>query len=58
MVSDLLEGYEGGIASFDKAIEIKPDSDSAGGNRGVVLCDFLKRYEEAIASFDKAIEIQ
>jgi Flp pilus assembly protein TadD len=34
---DNLGQYEEAIASFDKAIEIKPDNDSAWLNRGVAL---------------------
>ncbi|MEH2417216.1 MAG: tetratricopeptide repeat protein [Nostoc sp.] len=49
--------FAGAIASYDRAIEIKPDYDSAWINRGVAL-DNLGRYEEAIASYDSAIEIK
>jgi tetratricopeptide (TPR) repeat protein len=49
--------YEEAVASYDKAIEIKPDNDSAWNNRGNAL-DELGRYSEAIASYDKAIEIK
>ncbi|MHC5927506.1 tetratricopeptide repeat protein [Nostoc sp.] len=59
------QGYEqymagdfvGAIASYDRAIEIKPDNDSAWYNRGITL-DNLGRFEEAIASYDRAIEIK
>ncbi len=46
--------YEGAIASYDKALKIKPDYDVAWYNRGVVLYT-LGKLEEAIASFDKAL---
>ncbi|MGL5080621.1 MAG: tetratricopeptide repeat protein [Microcoleaceae cyanobacterium] len=49
--------YEKVIASFDKALEIRPDFYVAWNNRGNALWD-LGRYEEAIASFDKALEIR
>ncbi len=49
--------FEKAIASYDKAIEIKPDKDDAWYNRGVSLGK-LGRNEDAIASFDKAIEIK
>jgi predicted negative regulator of RcsB-dependent stress response len=49
--------FEGAIASWDKAIEIKPDKHEAWSNRGVALFN-LGRIEEAIASYDKAIEIK
>nr|MBW4681124.1 tetratricopeptide repeat protein [Microcoleus vaginatus WJT46-NPBG5] len=62
---DFLEGlflssekrYEEAIASYDKAVEIKPDKHEAWNNRGNALDD-LGRYEEAIASYDKAVEIK
>jgi tetratricopeptide (TPR) repeat protein len=49
--------YEEAIASYDRAIEIKPDDNEAWHNRGYVL-DSSGRYEEAIASYDRAIEIK
>jgi CHAT domain-containing protein/Flp pilus assembly protein TadD len=49
--------FEGGIASFDKALEFKPDDREAWHSRGVAL-DNLGRLEEAIASYDKALEIK
>ncbi|WP_414588282.1 CHAT domain-containing protein, partial [Scytonema sp. PCC 10023] len=49
--------HEEAIASYDKAIEIKPDYDSAWNNRGVALGN-LGRYEDAVASYNKAIEIK
>ncbi|WP_019500562.1 tetratricopeptide repeat protein [Pseudanabaena sp. PCC 6802] len=45
------------LASYDKAIQLKPDFAEAWSNRGVALRE-LKRYEEALASFDKALQIQ
>jgi CHAT domain-containing protein/Tfp pilus assembly protein PilF len=50
--------FEEAIASFDKAIEIKPDFYDSWNWRGVVLCDHLHRYSDALVSFDKAIEIK
>ncbi|RAM48686.1 MAG: hypothetical protein C6Y22_26465 [Hapalosiphonaceae cyanobacterium JJU2] len=52
-----LRRYEEAIASYDKAVEIKPDYYQAWYNRGVAL-GLLERYEEAIASYDKAVEIK
>ncbi|MBW4592813.1 MAG: tetratricopeptide repeat protein [Brasilonema angustatum HA4187-MV1] len=49
--------FEGAIASFDKAVEFKPDYHQAWYSRGNALSD-LGRIEEAIASYDKAIEIK
>ncbi|MDJ1183724.1 CHAT domain-containing protein [Roseofilum casamattae] len=53
MQGDLL----GAIASYDKALEIKPDYHEAWYNRGLALGN-LGRYEDAIASYDKALEIK
>ncbi len=49
--------FEEAIASYDKALEIKPDDHEAWNNRGVALYK-LGRFEEAIASFDQALEIK
>ncbi|MEG4406946.1 tetratricopeptide repeat protein [Microcoleus sp. MON2_D5] len=49
------EEYAKAIASYDKALEIKPDSQAAWNNRGNALYR-LGRLEEAIASYDKALE--
>ncbi len=49
--------YEAAIASYDKAIEIKPDYHYAWNSRGIALGN-LKRYEDAMASYDKALEIK
>ncbi|MGB5595240.1 MAG: tetratricopeptide repeat protein, partial [Crocosphaera sp.] len=54
---DDLGRYEEAIASYDKALEIKPDKDEAWNNRGVALYN-LGRYEDAIASYDKALEFK
>jgi tetratricopeptide (TPR) repeat protein len=53
MQGDLLEA----IACWDKAIELKPDSQQVWLNRGVAL-DKLGRYAEAIASYDRAVAIE
>jgi tetratricopeptide (TPR) repeat protein len=49
--------YAKAIASYDKALEIKPDYHEAWNNRGIALRK-LGRLEEAIASYDKALEIK
>ncbi|MBN3869893.1 tetratricopeptide repeat protein [Nostoc sp. JL33] len=49
--------FASAIASYDRAIEIKPDYDSAWYNRGVALTN-LGRFEQAIASYDRAIQIK
>ncbi len=51
------EKYEQAIASYDKAINIKPDDHEALLYRGSAL-DELQRYSEAIASYDKAVAIK
>ncbi len=45
------------IASYDKAIQIKPDYHQAWYNRGNALDD-LGRIEEEIASYDQAIQFK
>jgi tetratricopeptide (TPR) repeat protein len=51
------QDYGNAIASYDKALEIKPDFHEAWNNRGRALDD-LGRYEEAIANYDKALEFK
>ena len=50
--------YEHALASYEQALEIKPNSYVIWNKKGMILCDFLKLYEEAIASFDKALAIK
>ncbi len=45
------------MASYEKAIEIKPDYHLPWNNRGYALRQ-LGRLEEAMASYDKAVEIK
>ena len=45
------------IASYDKALEFKPNDHDAWNNRGTALAE-LGRYEEVIASYDKALEFK
>ncbi len=49
--------FIGAIASYDRALEIKPDDHHAWNNRGSALAN-LGRLEEAIASYDQALEIK
>ncbi|EAM51615.1 TPR repeat:TPR repeat [Crocosphaera watsonii WH 8501] len=49
--------YEQAIASFDKALQLKPDKDQPWYNRGVALFN-LGRWDEAIASYDKALQLK
>jgi protein O-GlcNAc transferase len=45
------------LASYDKALAIRPDNAEALNNRGITLED-LKRFEDALASYDKALAIK
>ncbi len=45
---------EEALASYDKALAIKPDNATALNNRGSALMN-LERAEEALASYDKAL---
>ena len=45
------------LASYDKALAIKPAHAGALNNRGNVLRD-LKRFEDALASYDQALAIK
>ncbi|TRT45920.1 MAG: tetratricopeptide repeat protein, partial [Microcystis aeruginosa Ma_QC_C_20070703_M131] len=49
--------FIGAIASYDQALEIKPDFHEAWYNRGIALRN-LGRFEDAIASYDQALEIK
>ena len=49
--------FIGAIASFDRALEFKPDYPDAWNNRGVALRN-LGRFAEAIASYDRALEFK
>ena len=52
-----LKRFEEALASYDKALAIRPDYAEAYSNRGIALQD-LKRFEEALASYDKAIALK
>ena len=45
------------MASYDRAIALRPDYAEAFNNRGVTLQD-LKRIDEALASYDRAIALR
>jgi tetratricopeptide (TPR) repeat protein len=49
--------YDKAIASYDKAIQLKPDDYNTWFKRGLALGN-LQRHEDAIASYDKAIQLQ
>ena len=57
LLYNFAEEYAKAIASYDKALELKPDYHEAWNNRGIALGN-LGRLEEAIASYDKALEIK
>ena len=52
-----LKRLEEALASYDKAIALKPDYAEAFNNRGIALRQ-LKRFDEALASYDKAIALK
>jgi Flp pilus assembly protein TadD len=56
-VLDELGRNEEAIASYDRAVAIKPDLHEAWNNRGSALFN-LGRNEEAIASYDRALQIK
>ena len=45
------------MASYDRAIALKPDYTDAYSNRGNALLE-LKQYDAALQSFDKAIGLR
>ncbi len=47
--------FEGAIASYDRALQYKPDFHEAWYNRGIFLRS-LERFEDAIASYDRALQ--
>jgi tetratricopeptide (TPR) repeat protein len=52
-----LRQYADAVASYDKAVFIRPNNADAWLNRGIAL-DNLDRYSDAVASYDKAIAIR
>jgi tetratricopeptide (TPR) repeat protein len=56
VVEATLGKREKAIASYDRAISLRPNDAALFSNRGVVLKD-LKRFDEALASFDRALAI-
>jgi tetratricopeptide (TPR) repeat protein len=55
LVQTLLGKKEAAIASFDRALKVRPDYAEALSNRGLTLYE-LKRFDEALASFDDALK--
>ena len=52
-----LKRLEEALASYDKALALKPDFAEAYNNRGNALKE-LKRLDEALASYDRALAIK
>ena len=52
-----LKRLDEALASYDKALALKPDYAKAFNNRGNALQD-LKRLDEALASYDKALALK
>ena len=45
------------LASYDRALTVRPDYAEALSNRGITLQE-LKRFEEALASYDRALTVR
>ena len=52
-----LKRFEEALASYDRALALKPDYAEALNNRGIALQE-LKRLEEALASYDRALALK
>src|SRR5262249_30347374 len=52
-----LKRFDEALASYDKAIALKPDYAEALNNSGNAL-QALERFDEALASYDKAIALK
>ena len=52
-----LKRFDEALASYDKALALKPDYAEAFNNRGNALQE-LKRLDEALASYDKALALK
>jgi tetratricopeptide (TPR) repeat protein len=57
VVQATLGKREKAIASYDRAISLRPNDAALFSNRGVVLKD-MRRFDEALASFDRALAIE
>jgi len=44
------------LNSYDRMLELEPDSEVGWYNRGIALA-LLERYHDAIASFDQALRL-
>ena len=52
-----MKRFNEALASYDKALAVKPDYAVALSNSGVTLQE-LKRFDEALASYDKALAVK
>ena len=57
LVQTLLGKKETAVASFDRALKVRPHYAEALSNRGLTLHE-LTRYDDALASFDDALKVQ
>jgi tetratricopeptide (TPR) repeat protein len=57
LVQTLQGKRETAVASFDRALKVRPHYAEALSNRGLTLHE-LKRFDEALASFDDALKTQ
>ena len=55
LVQSILGKREAALASYDRALELRPDYAEALSNRGNTLHQ-MKRFEEALTSFDRALK--
>ncbi len=52
-----LKRFEEALASYERALAVRPEYADALLNRGVTLHE-LNRYEEALSSYEKAIALK
>jgi Tfp pilus assembly protein PilF len=52
-----LEKQDEALASYDRALAVRPDHAEGFANRGIVIHE-LKRLEEALASYDHALKLK
>jgi len=52
-----LKRFEEALASYDRALTVRPEYAEALCNRGLILHE-LKRFEEALASYDRALTLR
>ena len=52
-----LKRFDEALASYDKALALKPDYADAFNNRGLALQE-LRRFDEALLSFERALTVK